>query len=414
MNKHHCLLLALLRGRGLRRSADRRGRHADEHADEAERGPAPRPAARGRRLRARARDLRGRRAARIPRLGYAGRRSRSSPRDVAADRRARAARAAASTASHSRRRATTCAATETVHEPHSFDVTVVARHCRARASLRLRVVRRPHHDRGRGRTRRRHRHGGRRARHDQRRTRALRRASRPTRRACAPSRALPGVIRSVSAQRRRRACAPATCSRRSRATRACRPTRSPRRSAARSPRGTPRPASRPTSEPLFVIADFSAGWAELDVFPRDCARCARVSAVRDRRAARRTASGSDRLPAHRSATAHSQTRARARVVLDNADGRWRRAVRRGARRDRHRRPSPLAVTTRALQRFRDFTWCSPRSATPTRCACSSSAARDARMDGGARRARAGHATTSPRTAFLIKADIEKSGASHDH
>ena len=138
--------------------------------------------------------------------------------------------------------------TEVVEEPHSFDVTIVARHAgrehrfeyesyEGRTTIAADVARAAGIGTG---------DGG--ARHDQRRAACSTARSRPdaTRvrdRACA----LPRRDPQRQPQRRRRRARPATRSRRSNRTKACRPTRSRRRSTAPSPRATPRPASRPTA-----------------------------------------------------------------------------------------------------------------------------------------------------------------------
>ena len=205
MNKHLLALLSLCPG--ARRGCEQRHarRRPTRHADEASARPERRAVARRRRVHARARDLRGRRAARVPRVGDVGRRAPLAPGDVALDGRARRLGGAVDRIDFAPQ-GDFLRGTAIVREPHSFDVD------RRRAPLRGREHR-FEYESYEGRTTIaadvardcRHRHCRRRPRHDRRRARCSTAPSRPTPRACAPcTRASPGVIRSVEPQRRRR------------------------------------------------------------------------------------------------------------------------------------------------------------------------------------------------------------------
>ncbi len=171
------------------------------------------------------------------------------------------------------------------------------------------------------------------------------------------------------------------------------------------------PGEPTDDEALFEIADFSSVWAELDVFSRDRARLRTGLAVAVTERQRRRRRGIRRLPRAgrqpRVAERHGARRPRqCRRPMDAG------AVRRGPRDDRDdagrtRRP---ALRAAALPRLRR------------------------RLRAGRRDVRGPHAELGRRDArfvevleglapgtpyvtdnsYLIKADIEKSGASHDH
>ncbi len=165
------------------------------------------------------------------------------------------------------------------------------------------------------------------------------------------------------------------------------------------------------AEALFEIADFSSVWAELDVFARDRPRLATglpVAVMADTGA---TATGSiDYLAPVGNRASQS---VKARVVLDNADGRWTPGQFVEARVTIGTTPVELAVPLSALQRFRDFDVVFARVADTYEVRMLELGRRDAHvvevLDG-----------LAPGTeyvvdnSYLIKADIEKAGASHDH
>ncbi len=165
-------------------------------------------------------------------------------------------------------------------------------------------------------------------------------------------------------------------------------------------------------EPIFTIADLSQVWAELHVFPRDIDRVA-VGQKLHLTAALGTAEAEATVTALPPiAEANNQTVV-ARVSLDNREGRWR--VGMGVRADVivSERQAPLAVKLSALQRFRDFTVVFARVGQTYEVRMLELGAKDdlhAEVLGGLK---LGTEYVS-KNSFLIKADIEKSGASHDH
>jgi cobalt-zinc-cadmium efflux system membrane fusion protein len=165
------------------------------------------------------------------------------------------------------------------------------------------------------------------------------------------------------------------------------------------------------ADALFEIADFSSVWAELDVFSRDRARLRTGLAVVVSGEAGAVADGSiDYLAPVGNRASQSVT---ARVVLDNADGRWTPGQFVEGRVAIDTTPVALAVPLAALQRFRDFDVVFAQFGETYEVRMLTLGRRDTRfvevLDG-----------LEPGTvyvtdnSYLIKADIEKAGASHDH
>jgi cobalt-zinc-cadmium efflux system membrane fusion protein len=103
----------------------------------------------------------------------------------------------------------------------------------------------------------------------------------------------------------------------------------------------------------------------------------------------------------------------ARAELDNADGEWRPGMTVSAEVAVNEREVPLAVRESGLQRFRDFTVVFARVGDTYEARMLTLGARDgefAEVLGGLE---PGTAYVTQQS-FLIKADIEKSGAAHDH
>jgi cobalt-zinc-cadmium efflux system membrane fusion protein len=171
------------------------------------------------------------------------------------------------------------------------------------------------------------------------------------------------------------------------------------------------PGEQTDAEALFEIADFSSVWAELDVFSRDRGRLRTglpVTVTTDDGA---TASGTiDYLAPIGDRASQSVT---ARVPLDNADGRWTPGQFVEARVTVNTTPVALAVPVSALQRFRDFDVVFAQVGDTYEVRMLTLGRRDARfvevLDGLA----PGTVYVTDNS-YLIKADIEKAGASHDH
>ncbi|MEW6166363.1 MAG: efflux RND transporter periplasmic adaptor subunit [Pseudomonadota bacterium] len=176
------------------------------------------------------------------------------------------------------------------------------------------------------------------------------------------------------------------------------------------------PGETTGDEPLFVIADYASLWVDLSLFARDLARTAVGQAVRLRTVdgALETEGRIRRIaPAEGDAHGAPSGVYTARVVLDNAGRRWmpglfvRGSVQIGETR------VPLAVRRSGLQTFRDFTVVFEQIGETYEVRMLELGRQDETwaevlggIDAGARYV--------AENSYLIKADIEKSGASHDH
>lgn len=160
---------------------------------------------------------------------------------------------------------------------------------------------------------------------------------------------------------------------------------------------------------LLRIADYSRLWALLAAYPRQAAQIATGQPVTVRADGLEAEGVIDYVaPADTGRPARQ-----ARVVLDNADGRWTPGMAVTGEVEVGRVQAPLVVDNRALQRWRDFTVVFARFGETYEVRMLETGRSDGRMTevlGG----------LEPGTeyvvgnSYLIKADIEKSGASHDH
>jgi cobalt-zinc-cadmium efflux system membrane fusion protein len=164
--------------------------------------------------------------------------------------------------------------------------------------------------------------------------------------------------------------------------------------------------------PLFEIADLSEVWVDLHAFGKDLPRLqpgqpvTLISSVGETRA---EATLDRLLPI---AAAGSQS-AIARVHLPNPDGVWRPGLAVSADVTVGERAVPLAVRTSGLQPFRDFTVVYAQVGETYEVRMLELGERDpdyAEVLGGIDP----DVTYVTEQSFLIRADIEKSGASHDH
>jgi cobalt-zinc-cadmium efflux system membrane fusion protein len=171
------------------------------------------------------------------------------------------------------------------------------------------------------------------------------------------------------------------------------------------------PGEQTGAEPLFVIVDLSTVWAELNVFSRDRSRLRAGIPVRIDGDDGAQADGTiDYLAPVGNRASQSVT---ARVVLDNAEGRWTPGQFVEAHLTVSETPVALAAPLSALQRFREFDVVFARVGDVYEVRMLTLGRRDAAsvevLDG-----------LAPGTeyvidnSYLVKADIEKSGASHDH
>lgn len=168
------------------------------------------------------------------------------------------------------------------------------------------------------------------------------------------------------------------------------------------------------AEPLFVIADYSTVWAELTFFAKDRARI-RVGQHVEIRAM--DGGATDDEPAASGTIARIAPAANqaliARVDIANADARWTPGLFVDAVVTIGATQAPLVVANTALQTFRDATVVFTQLGETYEAR----AIETGRSDGKFTEVLGGlDAGTTYVTAnsYLIKADIEKSGASHDH
>lgn len=164
--------------------------------------------------------------------------------------------------------------------------------------------------------------------------------------------------------------------------------------------------------PLFEIADLSTLWVDLHVFGADATHLqpgAPVTVTRMSDGAQARTTLERVLPG--TATASQSTVARA--TLDNADGRWRPGSAVTARVTVAQQSVPLAVPLTALQTFRDWDVVFVRVGDTYEVRPIEPGRRDGTRVEVRSGLRAGDAVVVEQS-YLVKADIEKAGASHDH
>ena len=164
--------------------------------------------------------------------------------------------------------------------------------------------------------------------------------------------------------------------------------------------------------PLFIIADHSDVWVELDIFVRDLTLIKKGQSVLVE-----TLDGKDQITASidwvSPLTAHASQSVRARVTVSNKDG----ALRPGQFIRGHvtiaEHNVALAVRQSAVQRFRDFQVVFARFDDTYEVRMLELGKRNhewIEVLGGIEPG----TQYVTKNSYLIKADIEKSGASHDH
>ena len=165
------------------------------------------------------------------------------------------------------------------------------------------------------------------------------------------------------------------------------------------------------SQILFEIADLSLLWVELNAFGSDAERVRPGMAVRVTSAGGASATTTlDRILPVADPSSQSVV---ARVLLPNSDGRWRPGMAVSAEVTVGSREVPLGVKLPALQRFRDFTVVFAQVGDTYEVRMLELGERDhehVEVLGGL----AAGTEYVVEQSFLVKADIEKSGASHDH
>lgn len=165
-------------------------------------------------------------------------------------------------------------------------------------------------------------------------------------------------------------------------------------------------------EPLFVIADLSELWVELDVFDHDlpAIKVGQPATIRGLHDETLATGVIDRMSP---LAIHGAQSVRARIVVANPDGLLRPGQYVGAEVVIGERKLPLAVRKEALQGFRDFTVVYEKIGEDYEVRMLELGDADTRFVEvlGGLKVGARYVTGN---SYLIKADIEKSGASHDH
>ncbi|UXI66299.1 efflux RND transporter periplasmic adaptor subunit [Tahibacter amnicola] len=166
------------------------------------------------------------------------------------------------------------------------------------------------------------------------------------------------------------------------------------------------------SSPLFEVADLSSLWVDLHVFGADAQHIqagvpVEVTRLSDGKVTRTTLERV--LPG--TATASQSTVARATIA--NADGLWRPGSAVKARITVEQQPASLVVPQAALQTFRDWDVVFVRVGDTYEVRPVELGKRDAQQVEVLSGINPGDAVVVAQS-YLVKADIEKSGASHDH
>jgi membrane fusion protein, heavy metal efflux system len=164
--------------------------------------------------------------------------------------------------------------------------------------------------------------------------------------------------------------------------------------------------------PLFTVADLSNVWAEFHVFQRDLEKVKIGQQVIVRGVEGKIESFGNIVSLLPITETSSQTVV-ARVTIDNTHGYWRSGMTVRGDVVVNEREVPLAVKASGLQRFRDFTVVFAQVGNTYEVRMLELGANDGEwvevLDG----IKLGTRYVSENS-FLIRADIEKSGASHDH
>ena len=172
------------------------------------------------------------------------------------------------------------------------------------------------------------------------------------------------------------------------------------------------PGEVATAESLFVVTDFTRVWAELTVFARDrtslrAGQSVDISAADSQLRARGNIGF---IGANASTATPTLT---ARVALDNSELQWTPGMFITAQITIATQPAALVVANSALQSFRDFSVVFARVGDVYEVRM----LQLGRSDGTVTEVLGGLEAGTEyvvENSYLIKADIEKSGASHDH
>jgi len=167
-----------------------------------------------------------------------------------------------------------------------------------------------------------------------------------------------------------------------------------------------------SSAPLFVVSDLSSVWAELDAYGTDLKRL-RIGQTVDVEAVDGSASGSGKIALIAPVASRTSQSVRARVPLANDEQLWRPGQFVSGRVTVAETTVPLAVRKSALQQFRDFQVVFARVGNTYEVRMLELGRRDQEFTEVLGGLEPGEQYVTDNS-FLVKADVEKSGASHDH
>jgi cobalt-zinc-cadmium efflux system membrane fusion protein len=179
------------------------------------------------------------------------------------------------------------------------------------------------------------------------------------------------------------------------------------------------PGETSGSEPLFEIGDYSQLWAVLNIFPRDRARLHSGQAIIVRASdGSATSTGtidaiSNGATTITTTTTTTTSALNARMVLDNRNQQWAPGLFIEAEVIVAENQLPVVVPISALQAFRDWQVVFINNGDTYQAQPVQLGRRD-RSNVEITAGLSAGATFVVRNSYLIKADIEKAGASHDH
>ena len=165
-------------------------------------------------------------------------------------------------------------------------------------------------------------------------------------------------------------------------------------------------------EPLFTVANLLDVWAEFHVFSRDMDKV-KVGQMVTVRGVEGKVETLGTIASLLPITEASSQTVVARVIVDNAHGHWRSGMTVRGDVIVNEREVPLAVKTSGLQRFRDFVVVFAQVGETYEVRMLELGANDGQWAEVLSGIKPGTNYVSENS-FLIRADIEKSGASHDH
>ncbi len=164
---------------------------------------------------------------------------------------------------------------------------------------------------------------------------------------------------------------------------------------------------------LFVVADLSTVWAEFHVFSKDIGVVKAGQKIRVKNIQGDDGETESTVTIFTPVAELSSQSVLARVTLDNSDGRWRPGMTVRGKVIVQIHDVPLAVKSSGLQRFRDFTVVFAKVADTYEVRMLDLGVNDdvwTEVKGGLKPGTEYVTDNS----FIVKADVEKSGASHDH